>query len=98
MPRNRITAWGEFLRGGFQTNPLPGASGKVRSLEISGNSALCFSEGPERVEEASAPLLFVFAVLRASMILIFLASAFVFAEHHQEGDWTKICVQVCVLP
>lgn len=39
----------------------------------------------------------MFAVLGASKMLIFLASAFVFAEHHQESDWTKICVQVCLL-
>lgn len=37
------------------------------------------------------------AVLSASKMLIFLASAFVFAEHHQESDRTKICVQVCLL-
>lgn len=39
----------------------------------------------------------MFAVLSASKMLIFLASAFVFAEHHQESDWTKICIQVCLL-
>lgn len=38
---------------------------------------------------------FVFA---APKILIFLASAFVLAEHHQEGDRTKVRVQVCLVP
>lgn len=38
-------------------------------------------------------------ILGFSGALIFLMSPFVlFTEHHQEGDWAEVCVQVCLFP
>lgn len=37
-------------------------------------------------------------LLSFSGALIFSMSPFVFTEHHQEGDWAEVCVQVCLFP